>query len=505
MEMGKKACSSILWRATSSMRRLSTATVTKTSSSAVKDKETSLYRRLSALGGSDGKVTDTLNEWVSEGKAVRRFEIIGYINQLRKYKKYEHAIQLLDWIEKRGRKLTHGDHAIRIDLLSKVKGVANAEQYFNSLKESSKTKETYGALLNCYCQEKMADKVMALFKEMERLKFVSTLAYKNLMCLRLSLGEHKKVHQLAQEMKQKNIPRDVFVYNTLMNSYSSLKDIEGVERVMKEMNAEGIQIDWATYANLATIYVKAGQFDKANSALTELEKMDNLRDREAFLALISLYAQTSNSLGVNRVWKSLKSAFPKTINSSYLIMLRALSRLGDMDALKKCYEEWESACSIYDIRLANVLIDAYLKQGMIKDAELVGERIKKRGAKPDFRNLEMFMTFYLKNQQPDLALKYVDIAASNVKAEKSDWKLSQETLNLFLKCFEEKKNVDGVEKFYNSLKQVDCVNTKLYDSLLRTYIAAGRIDSQMHKRIKDDGIEMSSETKKLLERVCCPS
>ncbi|XP_042490125.1 pentatricopeptide repeat-containing protein At4g01990, mitochondrial-like [Macadamia integrifolia] len=502
MEKGKKACSIILWRGTASLRRLSTATVAATSSAA-KDKETSLYRRLSALGGSDLKVADTLNEWVSEGKPVRRFEAIGYINQLRKYKKYEHAIQLLEWIENRGRKFTHGDHAIRIDLLSKVKGVAAAEQYFNGLRESAKTKETYGALLNCFCQEKMTDKAMALFKEMERLKFASTLAYKNLMCLRMSLGEHKKVQQLAQEMKQKNIPQDVFVYNILMNSYASLKDIEGVERVMEEMKAaDGIQIDWATYANLATIYVKAGQIDKANTALTELEKMDNLRDRDAFLTLISLYAQTSNSLGVNRVWKSLKSAFPKTINSSYLVMLRALSRLGDMDALSKCCEEWESACSIYDVRLANVLIDAYLNRGMIKDAELVGERIKKRGAKPDFRTLEMFMTYYLKNKQLDLALKYVDMAASKVKAEKSEWKLNQETLNLFLKYFEEKKDVDGVEKFYDSLKQADRVSTKVYESLLRTYIAAGRIESQMRKRIKDDGIEMSSETKKLLERVC---
>ncbi|KAJ4955111.1 hypothetical protein NE237_011894 [Protea cynaroides] len=497
MEKGKKACSIILWRGTASLRRLSTAT-----SSAVKDKETSLYRRLSAFGCNGAQVTDTLNEWVGEGKALRRFEVIGYVNQFRKFKKYEHGIKLLEWIEKRGRKLTHGDQAIRIDLLSKVEGVASAEKYFSSLKKSGKTKETYGALLSCYCKEKMTDKAMALFKEIERLKFASTLAYKNLMSLRMSLGEHKKVHQIAQEMKEKSIPRDVFVYNLLMNSYASLKDIEGVERIREEMNTDGIQIDWATHANLATIYIKAGQIEKANSALSELEKMDYRHDREAFHVLITLYAQTSNSLAVNRVWQSLKSTFPKTINNSYLVMLRALSRLGKKDALKKCFEEWESKCLTYDVRLTNVLIEAYLNLGMIKDAELLAERIKKRGSEPDFRTLEMFMTFYLKKQQLDLAIKYVDIAASDVKAGKKEWKLSQETLNLFLKYFEEKKDVDGVEKFYNSLKEVNHLTTKFYDSLLRTYISACRIESQMHKRIKDDGIEMSSETKKLLERVC---
>ncbi|PIA61069.1 hypothetical protein AQUCO_00300528v1 [Aquilegia coerulea] len=502
-----------------SMRRLSTVTATETTTTTMKKKkrnstfwkkdkkkegerDTDLYRRLSALGSrTDVNVGDTINEWIKEGKSVEKSAILGFVRELRKYKKHDHALQLLEWLDKRGRDLSHGDLAVRLDLIAKAKGLDSAEEYFMSLPESSKNKFTYGALLNCYCVEKMTDKAMDLLEKMKKLNCASTrLVYNNLISLRMKVGEPEKVPSLVKEMKEKSITPNVLTYSALMNSYALLKDIDKAEGVIEEMKEDRVGCDWSTYANLASIYVKAGHFDKANSTLEEIEKRNDLREPKAYHILIGLYSLTSNRLGVDRVWGSLQSAFPKLSNRCYLHKLQALHRLGDIDDLEKCFKEWESNCANYDIRLVNVLIESYLHREMIKEAEAVREAAEKKGCKPNFRTLEMLMNFYLKERQVDSALKCLENAGSRLKD--NEWKPNEDSVSMFLKYLEEEKDVNGAENLLKSLKKFRSINTEVYESLIRTYVAADKREPRMHSRIKEDGIEITPGLKRLIEKVC---
>ncbi|XP_077240773.1 tetratricopeptide repeat (TPR)-like superfamily protein isoform X2 [Tasmannia lanceolata] len=411
--------------------------------------------------------------------------------------------QLSEWMETRGINLSYSDYAVRLDLLARTKGIAVAEKYFDGLSQFAKNQLTYGALFNCYCREKMSEKAMELLEKMRELNFASTsLVYNNLASLYIRLGQPEKVPALVEEMKANNIIPDTFTYNVLMNCYASLKDYEAVERVMDEIKAAGkVSCDWTTYSNLAAIYVAGGLFERADLALKELEKTIDIRDRRAFHFLISLYAGTSNLAEVKRVWKSLKSSFQKTTNLSYLVMLQALSKLDDFDGLKECFEEWESCYSSYDIRLTNVLINAYIRRDMIREAEVLSESTVSKGSGPNFRTLEMFMDYYLKNHQMDLAFKTMDIAVSKVKD--NEWQPNKEKVRAFLKYFEEENDVDGAEEFCRKLKKVIPLDSEVYDFLLRTYIiGAGKSEPLMRQRMKEDGIEMSSESEKLLEKVC---
>ena len=82
-----------------------------------------------------------------------------------------------------------GDFALRLDLISKTKGVVAAENYFNDLPLQAKNKFTYGALLNCYCKENMEDKALALFEMINESNCVTKLAFNNLMTLYMKLGQ----------------------------------------------------------------------------------------------------------------------------------------------------------------------------------------------------------------------------------------------------------------------------------------------------------------------------
>ncbi|KAI7979807.1 Pentatricopeptide repeat-containing protein [Camellia lanceoleosa] len=177
----------------------------------------------------------------------------------------------------------------------------------------------------------------------------------------------------------------------------------------------------------------------------------------AYHCLISLYAGTSNLDEVHRVWNSLKLGFPKTTNVRYCVMLHALDRLNDIDGPKRCFEEWESSYSSYDIRLANVAISAYLKNDMIVEAESVLDEAIKRLEGPFFQAWDMFMMFFLKQHRVDSTLKYMEAALGHPKSESVD---------KVLKYFEEEKNVDGAEELCKMLKKVNRLDSKAYDSLL---------------------------------------
>lgn len=411
---------------------------------------------------------------------------------------FMHHTQISEWMESHNYILKQKDYAIHLDVIARVKGIAAAENYFNGLPLSSKTYSTYGALLNCYCYEKMSDKALDLFGKMVTENMVSTpLSFNHLMIMHIKLGQPEKVVCLEEQMKKANVQPNTSTYNLLMNGYALLDDIKGVERVFREMTEENEKVcNWTTYSTLANIYINAGDQEKAKLALQNLEKVMGVRDRDAYHFLISLYAQMSDLENTHRVWKSLNLANKGTWNKSYLIMIQALDNLDDMEGLKECFEEWESVCSIYDPRLANTVVVAYLRHDMLEEAESVLERALVRSEGRFFHSWETLMIFHLKKHNIKQALQTMETAVS--KASDSKWKPTHETVGRFLGYFKQERDVSSAEEFYELMKRINCVDSRLYESLLRVYEAAGQELHDVRARMERDGVEMSSELENLV-------
>ncbi|KAL3515942.1 hypothetical protein ACH5RR_022844 [Cinchona calisaya] len=455
--------------ATASASASASTTVTATATAVAQEKpKISLFNKFKELNikpdSDTSKISEVLNEWAKESRA-KRFDVVNQINFFRTRKNYHAALQLSEWLESSKIDMNNADRAIRIDLLAKIKGIDSAEVYFDSLEGTAKTNKTYGALLNCYCKEKMFDKAVELFAKMKELNFNSTLNYNNMISLHLNNDQPEQVPLLVQELEQKNLKADIYTYNLLINSYAAMKDINAVEKVLEKMKQDEIKCDWFTYGNLATIYINAGLIPKAKEVIGELEKFKNVRDREFFHTLINLYRQNSDLSGVNRVWHSLKSIFPSPSNTSYLIMLLALFKLGDLESLEKYFREWESQCSLSDVRLFNVVLESYLNRNMIGEANAHYESMVTRGTEPNLRTLDLLTTYHIKNDQIDSAMKYLEMGACKAIPEKDGWFPTDETIKMFLKYFEDNNDADRAEKFCNSMKKIDRLDSTVYESL----------------------------------------
>ncbi|MQL72600.1 hypothetical protein Taro_004919 [Colocasia esculenta] len=467
--------------------------------------EEALYRRLFREGSAEASMRKKLNEFLKSRKRVFKWEVGVSLRKLRSRHRYYPALKLSEVMSRRGMNLTPSDHAIRLDLVAKARGITSAEEYFINLPEQAKNHLAYGALLNCYCKELMTESAEALMEKMKELRFASSaMSYNSLMTLYTKVGHPERVPSIIQEMKANDVLPDCYTFNVWMRAFAAMNDISGVERVIEEMKRDGrITGDWTTYSNLASIYVDAGLFQKAEVALKELEKRNGIRDLGAYQFLITLYGRTGNLAEVYRVWRSLKLAFPKMANISYLNMIQVLVNLNDLPGAETCFKEWETRCSTYDIRVANVIIRAYTAEGRIDDAEALRKRAKVKGARLNSKTWEIFMDYYLSKGEMKCAVECIEKAIKKGRDNGKNWLPQDEMVHKLMAHFEEHKDVDGAEKFIELLKLAQRqLDADVFEPLIRTYAASGKISPGMRRRLRMENAAVSEATEKLLDAIC---
>ncbi|KAL8540848.1 hypothetical protein ACS0TY_002179 [Phlomoides rotata] len=403
---------------------------------------------------SGSNIRGILDKWVNEGKQVKKVYIGNLLHYFRNRKNFHAALQLYEWIDSSNLEMSDADRAIRIDLLCKTEGLASAEKYFNSLQVSEKTNKTYGALLNCYCREKVLDKALDLFDKMKELNFISTLNYNYVLSLFHSTEQPEKVVSLLQEMEEKNIAPDRRTYNLLISSYAALNHLDATE-IVEKMKSSNIKPDFSMYEKLATVYIDSGLHDKANAVLELIEQMEIQNDEGALEGRhtrLKLYSMMNDLSGINRVWEGIKSASPTPSTSSYLAMLLALSKLGDKENLEKIFKEWEESrlTHDFDFWLPNVLLDFHLRHNMIEEANFLYKSLEHRASEANLKALNLFANLCIKNSQIDLALNYLEMGLEKAKPREKQFP-TDETMKLFVDYFEASNDRDRGEKFIQSM------------------------------------------------------
>ncbi|KAJ1381893.1 Tetratricopeptide-like helical domain superfamily [Sesbania bispinosa] len=381
------------------------------------------------------------------------------------------------------------EHAVHLDLIGKVHGYLSAESYFNSLKDQDKTEKTYGALLNCYVRQRQIDKSLSHLQKMKELGFASSpLTYNDMMCLYTNIGQHEKVPDVLTEMKENKVLPDNFSYRICINSYGARSDIDGMERILKEMESQPhIVMDWNTYSVVANFYIKAGLTSDAVDALKKSEERLDNKDGEGYNHLISLYARLGQKNEVLRLWDLEKHACKRCINRDFVTMLESLVKLAEFEEAEKILREWESSDNSYDFSVPNILIIGYSGKGFPEKAEAMLEDLQKKGKATTPNCWTVVAGGYLHKDEVEKALGCLKTAIS-LYVENKGWKPNPKVIAGLLNWIGDKGSVEDAESLVTLLRNVVPVNRLMYNALIKTYIRDGKEVDELLDRMKKDNI-----------------
>ncbi|KAA0064089.1 pentatricopeptide repeat-containing protein [Cucumis melo var. makuwa] len=454
-----------------------------------------LGRRLMSLTFPKRSAVIAIRKWQEEGHTIRKYELNHIVRELRKLKRYKHALEVCEWMTlQKDMKLLPGDYAVQLDLIAKIRGLNSAEKFFEDLPDKIREQSVCTALLHAYVQKNLSEKAEALMEKMSECGFLkSPLSFNHMLSLHISNKQLEKVPALIEVLK-KNTKPDVVTYNLLLNVCTLQNDAEAAENIFLEMKKTKVQPDWLSFSTLANLYCKKQLTEKAAATLKEMEKMAFKRNRLSFSSLLSLYTNLGDKNEVRRIWKKLKSSFRKMSDSEYMCMVSSLVKLNELEEAEKLYTEWESVSGTRDTRISNVMLAAYINKNQMEQAESFYNRMSLKGIVPSYTTWELLTWGYLKENQMEKVLHFFKNAVGSVKK----WNADERLVKGVCKKLEEQGNIEGVEQLLVILRNAGHVDTEIYNSLLRTYAKAGKMPLIVAERMEKDNVQLNDETRELL-------
>ncbi|XP_057959542.1 pentatricopeptide repeat-containing protein At2g20710, mitochondrial-like [Malania oleifera] len=426
----------------------------------------SLYRRISPVGDNRVSIVPVLDQWVQEGREAGKAQLLAIIKEMRYFRRYKHALEISQWMsDKRYFPLSYRDIAVRLDLISKVHGIEQAENYFHNIPKQSKVLEVYSALLNCYAQEKCVEKAEAVMQKVREVGLSrTTLCYNVLLNLFYQTGNYEKLDFLVHEMEVNSIPYDKFTFTIRLSACAAMSNTEETDNIITRMESDtSILLDWSTYVAAASAYTRAGLVDKALKMLKKSEALilGAKRRSIAFNALLTQYAAIGEKDEVLRLWELYKKMH-KIYNKGYKNMIISLLKLDDIEGAEKIFEEWDASQVCYDFQIADLLINAYSRKGLMVKAEDLVDRALVKGGKPSGRTWYFLARGYVRNNQLPKAVEAMKVAIS---MQLPGWKPGKESLAACLEYLKGNGDPEEAKEFLGLLERMGTISTDIHDRL----------------------------------------
>ncbi|RZC55414.1 hypothetical protein C5167_014263 [Papaver somniferum] len=455
-----------------------------------------LSKRLLRLTYAKRSAVTCINEWIQEGWSARKYELNRAVRELRKLKRYKHALEVCEWMRiQKDIKLLAGDYALHLDLVTKVRGLASAEKFFEDLPEEMRGKAACTALLHAYVQNKSIVKAEALMRKMSECGFTKdALPYNRMISLYISTGKLDKVPTVIKEL-EKNTSPDVFTYNLWLSVCALENNVENAEKIFLMLTNAKLEPGWMTYSTLTNLYLKNDLHEKAKVTLKGMEKGVDRRDRVAFSSLITLHANLDDKDGVKRTLKKIKSLFRKMNDAEYLSVIASFLKIEELEEAEKIYREWESVSPTGDARISNILLAAYINKNQMHKADSFLDHMVEKGISPNYTTFELLTCGYLQTENTDKVTDYFKKAIESVKR----WVPNEEIVRKIFGVLEMKGDTVNAEKLLNTLRNAEYVTTESYNSLLRTYEKAGKVPVMVAERMAKDDVKQDEETRELIQ------
>lgn len=332
--------------------------------------------------------------------------------------------------------LSPADFGIRINLISRVYGLGEAEVFFENIPINMKSIAVFSSLFSCYAREKSAEKAEKLVETMKETGIsMDTRCYNLLMNMYYQMNEHGKLDDLMFKMEENGIPFDQFTLSIRLSAYATASNIEGIEKtIIKISSMSQTAIDWTIYSAAANAFLKVELIDKATMMLKKCEELVNEGSgNEAFHTLLKLYGETGRKEDLSRVWLRFKKE-RKVFNAGYKTMISSSLKLGGTELAEEVFDQWESKKLSYDFRIPNLLIKFYCEKGLIEKAELLLKKAEGNRVDPPMDVYLCLANSYLEDDEISKATEAIERAVSMQSETEQRLEAQRQLLSSCLVC-----------------------------------------------------------------------
>ncbi|XP_071720411.1 pentatricopeptide repeat-containing protein At1g80270, mitochondrial-like [Rutidosis leptorrhynchoides] len=426
-------------------------------------------------------VQKALDKCFENGESVNRADVSSAMITFRRYKMFDKALQLSEWLESRKQlEFDEKDYSARVDLLGKVRGLQAAENYVGKIPEAFKTEMVYQTLLANCVQSNHVAKSEQVFNKMKELKLPITSFSYNQLLLLYKRNNMKKVADVLLLMEKENVKPTRFTYNLLIDIKGQSNDIDGMEQIIETMKADDVELDLKTQAVLAKHYIYGGHREKAKAVLKEMEGSDLKQNRGACSVLLTLYASLGSVDDVSRVWEVCKS------NPHYDECINAIEAYGKLNKVEEAEAVFDRKSNKFKKSSKHyaVMLNVYAKNKMVSKGKNLVKRMAESGFQIGPLTWDALVKLYVEAGEVEKADSILRRAS-----EQNRTKPLFITYMTILDQYAKKGDIHNAEKMFHRMRQDGYVSRlKQYHSLLQTYINAKAPAYGFRERLKADNV-----------------
>ncbi|MED6145259.1 hypothetical protein PIB30_023502 [Stylosanthes scabra] len=430
-----------------------------------------LYLRIFTAPDPTLSVVTILEQCFQEHRTLSYNVLVSIIKQLRLSKRYESALQVSFWMSEKGYyEPKSADFSTRLELIAKVKGIEEAESYFDSIPNHLRTGECYNTLLNCYVRVRDVDKAERIMMQMRHLGFArSTFARNCVLKLYYRTQNYDKAEEFLLEMKRERIYFDCYTFSAMINLCGAKSDVEGIDKLLARLEDDpsySRHADWGVYAIAANWYGKLGIHDKAFNALKKSEVRLNYRYwKTAIPNLMTQYARIGKKEEAMRLWDIYKMD-GKLLNIDYAAVIDSVLRLGGIELAKSIFEEWESRYQYFsNFFIQNKMIRAYARNGNMEAAEAIFNRTIMKGGKPSLFTWSELLSGYIQQNNLSKAVQSLKEAVSLCEVGYR-WMPLPESLAAIFQYLKGNGDMEGAEDLIRLLSSKNLISIDVHNKLM---------------------------------------
>ncbi|KAJ3691433.1 hypothetical protein LUZ61_020597 [Rhynchospora tenuis] len=187
----------------------------------------------------------------------------------------------------------------------------------------------------------------------------------------ISGGGAEKALPVLKEMEEKNIPANVVVYTTIIDSFYKEGKPQRAEEVWKEMCGKGIVPDLTTYNVKAMYKSKHGKLEDLVGLISEIEAANLKPDVITYNYLINAYCANGKFDEAMSVFKGLveKGCLPNY--ATYKHFISFLCKKGKFDDAREVFDDGLKRGTVPDLGTVKLLVKGLMKEDKNRAAKRV--------------------------------------------------------------------------------------------------------------------------------------